>query len=388
VTRSVRVWTAVITTGPLGANDWPVTDDWTWATAMSKSVVVKLGTSSVTDATGGVDYDVLVNIAADVVQLRQQGWRVVVVTSGAITAGWAEVGGGKQRPSDAATLQAVSAVGQPLLMHAWRNAFGEVSTAVGQVLLAPLDFSHRGQYLHARGTLESLQSLGVVPIVNENDAVADEEIRFGDNDRLAALVANLVGATHLVLLTDTDGLLTADPRLDPSATLIEEVNAIDADLVGVAGSSGTDVGSGGMASKLAAARMATWSGITTVIASARSRTALQKALSPKTGFGTTFHPRAERLSARKSWIAFAVASRGTLRINQGALEALENDGRSLLRVGVESFEGDFAEGDAVDVRGPEDQIIAKGLVRTSAEGFGEGEDVVVHRDDLVLLRRA
>jgi glutamate 5-kinase len=378
----------VITTGPLGANDWPVTDDWTWATAMSKSVVVKLGTSSVTDATGGVDYDVLVNIAADVVQLRQQGWRVVVVTSGAITAGWAEVGGGKQRPSDAATLQAVSAVGQPLLMHAWRNAFGEVSTAVGQVLLAPLDFSHRGQYLHARGTLESLQSLGVVPIVNENDAVADEEIRFGDNDRLAALVANLVGATHLVLLTDTDGLLTADPRLDPSATLIEEVNAIDADLVGVAGSSGTDVGSGGMASKLAAARMATWSGITTVIASARSRTALQKALSPKTGFGTTFHPRAERLSARKSWIAFAVASRGTLRINQGALEALENDGRSLLRVGVESFEGDFAEGDAVDVRGPEDQIIAKGLVRTSAEGFGEGEDVVVHRDDLVLLRRA
>ena len=245
---------------------------------MSKSVVVKLGTSSVTDATGGVDYDVLVNIAADVVQLRQQGWQVVVVTSGAITAGWAEVGGGKQRPSDAATLQAVSAVGQPLLMHAWRNAFGEVGTAVGQVLLAPLDFSHRGQYLHARGTLESLQSLGVVPIVNENDAVADEEIRFGDNDRLAALVANLVGATHLVLLTDTDGLLTADPRFDPSATLIEEVNAIDADLVEVAGLSGSDVGSGGMASKLAAARMATWSGITTVIASARSRTALQKAL--------------------------------------------------------------------------------------------------------------
>jgi glutamate 5-kinase len=355
---------------------------------VSKYVVVKLGTSSVTDATGGVDYDVLVNIAADVVQLRQQGWRVVVVTSGAITAGWAEVGGGKPRPSDAATLQAVSAVGQPLLMHAWRNAFGEVSTAVGQVLLAPLDFSHRGQYLHARGTLESLQSLGVVPIVNENDAVADEEIRFGDNDRLAALVANLVGASHLVLLTDTEGLLTADPRLDPSATLIEEVNAIDVELVEVAGSSGTNVGSGGMASKLAAARMATWSGITTVIAPARSRTALQKALSPKTGFGTTLHPRAERLSARKSWIAFAVASRGTLRINQGALDALENDGRSLLRVGVTSFEGDFVEGDAVDVRGPEGQIVAKGLVRSDAQGFDQSDEVVVHRDDMVLLRRA
>jgi len=196
-----------------------------------------------------------------------------------------------------------------------------------------------------------------------------------------------VGATHLVLLTDTDGLLTADPRLDPSATLIEEVNAIDADLVEVAGSSGTSVGSGGMASKLAAARMATWSGITTVIAPARARTPLQKALSARTGFGTTFHPRAERLSARKSWIAFAVASRGTLRINQGALEALENDGRSLLRVGVESHEGDFVEGDAVDVRGPEGQIVAKGLARTGAEGFDEGDDVAVHRDDMVLLRR-
>jgi glutamate 5-kinase len=355
---------------------------------MTMSVVVKLGTSSVTDSTGGVDYDVLVNIAADVVQLKQQGWTVIVVTSGAITAGWTEVGGGKNRPTDAATLQAVSAVGQPLLMHAWRNAFAEVGTAVGQVLLAPLDFSHRGQYLHARGTLASLHALGVVAIVNENDAVADEEIRFGDNDRLAALVANLVGASHLVLLTDTDGLLTADPRFDPSATLIEEVSAIDAGLVEVAGTSGSEVGSGGMASKLAAARMATWSGITTVIAPARARTPLQKALREKTGFGTTFHPRAERLSARKSWIAFAVASRGVLFINEGALVALENDGRSLLRVGVTSVEGDFIEGDAVDIKGPEGQIVAKGLVRASADGWRDGDEVMVHRDDLVLLRRA
>jgi glutamate 5-kinase len=353
----------------------------------TRSVVVKVGTTSVTDATGGVDYEVLVNIADDVVHLRDEGWSVVVVTSGAITAGWAEVGKGSPRPTDAATLQAVSAVGQPLLMHAWRNAFGELSTAVGQVLLAPLDFSHRGQYLHARGTLESLQSLGVVPIVNENDAVADEEIRFGDNDRLAALVANLVGASHLVLLTDTDGLLTADPRLDPTATLIEEVSSIDADLVEVAGVSKSGVGSGGMASKLAAARMATWSGITTVIAPARAKKALRKALSEKTGFGTTFHPRSERLSARKSWIAFAVASHGSLTINQGALQALEHHGRSLLRVGVESIAGEFSEGDAVDIRGPEGQVIAKGLVRVSAEGFHDGDDVVVHRDDLVLLRR-
>ena len=353
-----------------------------------RSLVVKIGTSSVTNSAGGVDVGVLANVARDVLHLRERGWSVIVVTSGAITAGWADVGGGRKRPTDALTLQAVSAVGQPLLMHAWRDAFGAAGAKVGQVLLAPLDFSHRGQYLHARGTLEALQHLGVVPIVNENDAVADEEIRFGDNDRLAALVANLVGASHLVLLTDTEGLLTADPRLDSTATLIEEVNAIDAELVELAGTGGSKVGSGGMASKLAAARMATWSGVTTVIASARAVEPLRQALSDSPGFGTIFHPRSERLAARKAWIAFAVVSRGSLRINQGALQALEHHGRSLLRVGVESYVGSFIEGDAVDVLGPEGQVVAKGLVRVSSEAIHECDDVVVHRDDLVLLRRS
>jgi len=353
----------------------------------SPSVVVKVGSSSVTDADGQVAHDVLANLAADVVALRDEGWSVVVVSSGAITAGWADVGRGP-RPRDAATLQAVSAVGQPLLMHAWRNAFRNVGATVGQVLLAPLDFSHRGQYLHARGTLEQLRALGVVAIVNENDAVADEEIRFGDNDRLAALVANLVGASHLVLLTDTEGLLTADPRLDASATLIEEVTAFDAELVAAAGSSRSGVGSGGMASKLAAAHMATWSGITTVIAPARPSHALRQALRGEPGFGTTFHARRGRLSARKSWIAFAVASRGSVTVNEGAQRALEHDGRSLLRVGVVSFEGAFVEGDAIEVKGLDGQTIAKGLARVSAESLDDGDDVVVHRDDLVLLRSA
>jgi glutamate 5-kinase len=357
------------------------------STMTSRSVVVKVGTSSVTDASGGVDGQVLSDIAGDVVALREDGWSVVVVTSGAITAGWADVGGGRPRPRDAATLQAVSAVGQPLLMHAWRDAFALHSARVGQVLLAPLDFSHRGQYLHARGTIEALAALNVVAVVNENDAVADEEIRFGDNDRLAALVANLVGASHLVLLTDTQGLLTADPRLDDTATLIEEVTAFDADLLLAAGTSRSGVGSGGMASKLAAAHMAAWSGVTTVIAPARATHALRLAVEDTVGFGTTFQPRPERLSARKSWIAFAVASQGTLVINDGALEALENHGRSLLRVGVDSHHGAFVEGDAVDVKDLRGETVAKGLVRVSAESFAEGEDVVVHRDDLVLLRR-
>ncbi|MDH2903941.1 MAG: glutamate 5-kinase [Actinomycetota bacterium] len=352
-----------------------------------RSVVVKIGTTSVTDARGGVAHDVLSSLAHDVVTLREQGWSVVVVTSGAITAGWAHVGEGRGRPTDSTILQAVSAVGQPLLMDAWRRAFAPHGVAVGQVLLAPLDFSHRGQYLHARSTLTALHALGVVAVVNENDAVADEEIRFGDNDRLAALVANLVTASHLVLLTDTPGLLTADPRLDPSATLIDVVTSIDSRLENVAGASRSGVGSGGMASKVAAARMATWSGVTTVIAPARAETPLLRALTGTHDFGTTFEARGERLSARKAWIAFAVASSGVVSINQGALEALENHGRSLLRVGVESITGDFVEGDAVEVHGPGGAVVAKGLVRASAESFNDADDVIVHRDDLVLLRR-
>ena len=354
---------------------------------MTRSVVVKIGTTSVTDACAGVAQEVLDSVAQDVVELRREGWAVVVVTSGAITAGWNEVGRGRPRPTDSITLQAVSAVGQPLLMDAWRRAFARHNVVVGQVLLAPLDFSHRGQYLHARSTLEALTALDVVAVVNENDAVADEEIRFGDNDRLAALVANLVTASHLVLLTDTSGLLTADPRLDPSATLIDVVVSIDSELERSAGPSRSGVGSGGMASKVAAARIATWSGVTTVIAAARESHPLVRALSDANDFGTTFEPRAERLSARKAWIAFAVASSGTLEINQGALDALERHGRSLLRVGVERRSGDFFEGDAVEIHGPHGEVIAKGLVRVGAEGFDAGDDVVVHRDDLVLLRR-
>ena len=349
------------------------------------SVVVKIGTSSVTDAQGGVNYAALVAVAQDVVALRVEGWHVVVVTSGAITAGWSEVGRGRPRPTDAVTLQAVSAVGQPLLMHAWRNAFAEVGANVGQVLLSPLDFSDRRQYLHARSTLSSLAELGVVAIVNENDAVADEEIRFGDNDRIAALVANLVGATHLVLLTDTQGLLTADPRLDPHATLIEEVSAIDAALEDIAGRSVSGVGSGGMASKLAAARLATWSGVTTVIAPASEPSALRRAVSLQPGFGTIFHPRTEKLNARKAWIAFAVASAGRLHVNEGARTAVTHEGRSLLRVGVVSHEGAFNEGDAVELFGSDGTIFAKGLARVAARDLDDTDEVVVHRDDLVLF---
>lgn len=353
---------------------------------MTKRVVVKVGSSSVTTADGGVDHDSLATVARDVAALRDAGWSVVLVTSGAITAGWAEVGAGAPRPNDPTVLQAVAAVGQPLLMDAWRRAFAPFDVVVGQILLAPLDFSHRGQYLHARQTLETLDALGVVPIVNENDAVADEEIRFGDNDRMAALVANLATASHLVLLTDTAGLLTADPRLDPTATLVEEVSAFDATVVAMAGSSTSGVGSGGMASKLAAARMATWSGVVTVIAAARDEQPITRALDEHTVFGTRFVAREARLSARKAWIAFAVAAAGRLELNDGACDAIEHGGKSLLRVGVQSIRGEFVDGDAVEIVGPTGELVAKGLVRGDAASWAEGDEVAVHRDDLVLLR--
>ncbi len=233
-----------------------------------RTLVVKIGSSSVTTASGRVDTEAIDKLAEEVAWARSAGNRVVVVTSGAIAAGRTSLAPTRARPTDLATLQALSAVGQHQLMRVWSDALGRHGLTVGQVLLAPLDFVHRSQYLHARQTLARLLELGVVPVVNENDAVADEEIRFGDNDRLAALVAHLVGAQLLVLLTDTAGLFTEDPRHTGGASLIEEVVEIDHELERIAGGPGSAVGSGGMGSKLAAAKIAAWSGVEAVIADA------------------------------------------------------------------------------------------------------------------------
>ena len=205
---------------------------------MRITAVVKVGTSSITDEEGVIDSSLVAKLCDEVAELRRQGHWVVVVTSGAIAAGLPDLGlGGERRPRDAVTLQAVSAVGQGNLIGTYQRELARHDLVVGQVLLAPLDFFVRAQYLHARGTLTRLLELGVVPVVNENDAIADDEIRFGDNDRIAALVAHLVEADVLVLLTDTPGLLTADPRLDADASLIEEIIEIDKELEGLAGSS-------------------------------------------------------------------------------------------------------------------------------------------------------
>jgi glutamate 5-kinase len=357
----------------------------------ARTVVVKVGSSSATP-------DTIERLCADIAAVRSEGHTVVVVTSGAISAGWLALGRGERRPEDPAVLQAISAVGQHRLMRMWQDGLDPHGILAGQVLIAPLDFVHRTQYLHARGTLSHLIDLGVVPVVNENDAVADEEIRFGDNDRLAALVAHLIAADLLVLLTDAPGLLTADPRQVAEASLIEEVLEIDQQLEAIAGGPGSSVGSGGMASKLAAAKIATWSGIETVIADAGRAGVVAAALAGEAGMGTVFRARPNRLSARKLWIAFALGASGRLSVDEGARRALCEGGRSLLPAGVIAVEGSFSPDDAVEIAGPDGLVFAKGLVRLpaerSAEWLGRRSDqlpedishLVVHRDDLVLVR--
>jgi glutamate 5-kinase len=362
----------------------------------ARTVVVKVGSSTVTGETGEVDAAVVGRLAGEVASLVRARHHVVVVTSGAIACGWAALGRTGPRPADPAVLQAVSAVGQQRLMRAWQDGLAEAGLLGGQVLLAPLDFGHRRQYLRARATLQHLWDLGVVPVVNENDAVADEEIRFGDNDRLAALVAHLARADLLVLLTDAPGLLSADPRLGDEGSLIEEVMEIDQRLMEVAGGPGF-VGSGGMASKLAAARMATRSGITTVIADGRRPGVVAAALEGAPGVGTVCRPGTERMPARKLWIAYALGASGQLVVDDGARRALVERGRSLLPAGVVECRGRFDPDDAVEIAGPDGAVFAKGIVRyassRAAEWVGRrSEDlpdelspVAVHRDDLVVL---
>ncbi|MBT3247344.1 MAG: glutamate 5-kinase [Actinobacteria bacterium] len=363
-----------------------------------KTVVVKVGTSSITTVDGTIDQHRVNALCDEVAALKAADHQVVVVTSGAIAAGLPALGlGGAARPKDAQTLQAVSAVGQGKLIGTYQSALSRHGLLAGQVLLTPLDFFLRAQYLHARSTLTRLLELGAVPIVNENDAVADDEIRWGDNDRIAALVAHLVDADLLVLLTDIEGVLSADPKLNPQASLIEEIVEVDHDLEQLAGGSGSLHGSGGMASKLAAAKIASWSGVRTVIAHAHRPQVLADALAAKPGIGTTVHARPNRLGARRLWIAFAVGSSGRITVDAGARKVLEERRVSLLPAGVTGVDGDFEIGQAVEIIDENQIVFAKGLVRQNAATLRDtmgtrSTDLnagvspeVIHADDLVVL---
>jgi glutamate 5-kinase len=360
------------------------------------TIVAKIGSSSLTNARGVINEAAIAKLCAEVLILRAEGHRVVLVSSGAVSAGVAALGLA-QRPTDMATLQALSAAGQSRLMHVYDRELSDGGVVAAQVLLTPYDFMIRRQYLHARQTVTRLLELGCVPVINENDAIANDELRFGDNDRIAALVGHLIKADLLVLLTDLPGLFTDDPRTNPDATLVEFIAADDPVLDVRAGGTGSNRGSGGMGSKLTAARMASWSGVRAVIAEADRPGVLVDAVHGEPGVGTVFAAHDRRLPARKLWIAFASAARGLITVDDGARQAVVTAGRSLLSAGVVAVSGAFEEQDIVDIAGPDGVVFARGLVTMSADLLAEAKGrrsgdlpahipaEAVHRDDLVIV---
>lgn len=362
-------------------------------------VVVKVGSSSLRAPDGGLDGELVADLVAQVASLGGEGVKVVLVSSGAVAAGLGALGF-PTRPADLPSLQAVASVGQGRLVHTYQARFADHGVACGQVLLTAADVVDRTRYLNARNTFERLLGLGAVPLVNENDTVATEELRFGDNDRLAALVASMLGADLLLLLSDVDGLYDGVPSADPAPPLIERVDdvaVLDDRHVGLAGS---HVGSGGMVTKLEAARIATFSAAHAVIANARAPRAVRRVVDGE-ALGTWFPPSRRRPDSRKLWIAFARQPRGCLVVDAGAVRALTSRGSSLLAAGVLDATGDFSRGDAVEVVGPDDQVVARGLVaynrtelgrllgrstRELVAELGPGYDrEVIHRDSLVVV---
>ena len=360
------------------------------------TVVVKIGTSSLTKVDGSIERETIAKLCDEVASVRNKYSEIILVSSGAIGAGLATLGYTDGRPTDSRVLQAASTIGQPKLMAIYGEELGRHDLNYGQLLLAPDDFFVRSRYLHAKSTLQSLLSAGIIPIVNENDAVADDAIRWGDNDRIAALIAHLVQAEKLIILTDTDGIFSSDPHLNPNAELINEIDS-RTELKAILGESGGPQGSGGMQSKLAAARMAAWSGVTTTIASAKRNTVLADALNEVPGTGTIVRPNRRKLSAKKLWIAFALEAKAILEVDAGAEQALLNKGGSLLAVGIQATTGDFAKGDAVTVVNSLGETLARGLTSLSSQELSSLIKIssnkrpqgmrleVIHRDELVVL---
>ena len=360
------------------------------------TVVVKIGTSSLTMVDGSIKREAIAKLCDEVASLRDSHRDIILVSSGAIGAGLPTLGYPSGRPEDSRILQAASAIGQPRLMAIYGEELGRHDLEYGQLLLAPDDFFVRSRYLHARSTLQSLLDAGIIPIVNENDAVADDAIRWGDNDRIAALLAHLIKAEKLIILTDTEGIFSADPHEDENAVLISEID-FNTELTATLGESGGAQGSGGMGSKLAAARMAAWSGVTTTIASAARDGVLTDALNGVPEIGTIVRPNLRKLSAKKLWIAFALEANGILQIDEGAEEALLENGGSLLAVGVKSFSGRWMTNEAVTVINENGESIARGLCGVSSEALSSlvglatkdqpdgSPEEIIHRDDLVLL---
>ncbi|MGR5340122.1 glutamate 5-kinase [Vibrio astriarenae] len=365
-----------------------------------QTIVVKLGTSVLTGGTQALDRAHMVELVRQCVQLKQHGHQVVLVSSGAIAAGREHLNYPKL-PNAMASKQLLAAVGQSQLIQTWEALFSIYGIKIGQMLLTRADLEDRERFLNARDTIHALVDNGIVPVVNENDAVATTEIKVGDNDNLSALVGILCSADKLLLLTDQKGLFTADPRKDPNAELIKEVKTIDDTLRKIAGGSGTNLGTGGMATKLQAADVARRAGIEVIIAAGSAPNVVFDSLSDAPQ-GTRFLPCEEALENRKRWILAGPSITGDIIVDDGAVKALSNTGSSLLAKGVMSIKGGFSRGDVARVTDAKGALIAKGIVSYSSEdlarligqhskdfisilGYDYGAEVI-HRDDLVLIQ--
>ncbi|GAB4292496.1 MAG: glutamate 5-kinase [Thiohalomonadaceae bacterium] len=367
--------------------------------AQTKRWVVKIGSALLTNDGRGLNLDGIGAWVEQMAALRKRGIEVVLVSSGAVAEGMARLGW-KKRPQALHELQAAAAVGQMGLVQAYESRFKNFDLHTAQILLTHDDLSNRKRYLNARSTLRTLLELGVVPVVNENDTVVTDEIRFGDNDTLAALVANLVEADLLVILTDQAGMYDKDPRSNPDASLLHEVQAGDPALESMAGGSAGALGRGGMLTKVRAARLAARSGTETVIAYGREANVLDRIIGGEM-LGTLFTPDLEPMAARKRWLAGHLQLRGKLILDAGAVRVLRDSGRSLLAVGVKAVEGRFLRGEMVSCVDEQGHEVARGLVNYSAEetarmmgqpssriqellGYVDEEELI-HRDNLILV---
>jgi glutamate 5-kinase len=364
----------------------------------ARRIVVKVGSSLVTNEGRGIDAEAIGNWTRQLAALARQGRELVMVSSGAIAEGMKRLGW-SARPKEIHELQAAAAVGQMGLAQMYETKLREQGMGSAQVLLTHADLADRERYLNARSTLLTLLSLGVIPVINENDTVVTDEIKFGDNDTLGALVANLVEADALVILTDQRGLYAADPRKNPSARFIDEAQAGDPQLELMAGGAGSSIGRGGMITKILAAKRAAGSGASTVIAWGREPDVLLR-LAAGEAIGTLLVARTPKLAARKQWMADHLQLRGAVVVDEGAVAKLRDEGKSLLPIGMTEVQGDFVRGDVIAVRNAAGVEVARGLANYSAAearliarrassqieallGYAN-EPEMIHRDNLVL----
>lgn len=364
----------------------------------NRRIVLKFGSSSLTSPEGGLDRGKIEYFAREIAQLHARGEEQIIVSSGAVAAGFRLIGY-KARPKQINEKQASAAVGQALLMQAYNEAFGRYGIRVAQILLTRSDFSNRKRIQNAWMTMQELLRHRIVPIINENDTVSIDELKFGDNDTLSALVANLVKARLLVIVTDTDGIYTDDPRRNPNAVRLDTVEEIDDYIWSIAGGAGTSVGTGGMRTKIEAARIATRGGIPVFIGSAKEPGDIVQAVDGS-GHGTYFKTHGESLSMKRQWIGFHSEVRGTIYVDDGAASALLQAGKSLLAAGVVGLSGEFHPGDVVEVATKDGKKIGRGIVNYASwqlqavQGLST-EDVmhrvevsrpeVIHRDEWVAL---